>query len=230
MTSKRLRHLGAALVGAAFLTASAGLVASSGQEPGAARQPAGKADDGQPSPDDQVEALVREYEDGEGGPPAPVPGSHEGSREKPGRAQGAPEACMRTSPGDSWRWPRRYPRTNAAEQALTWLVCNDRSFDRSPEAERAREILARDHVRSDRIKAVLAETSSVVSWALPDDRGPAPPRAGAQPVLSRSAASPATGWRSSSSSGRIGCGSGNCWGARPGATTVDLRAARSRSP
>ena len=63
MTSQRPRHLGAAVAAAAFLTASAGLVASSGQEPAAAQQPTGKAADGQPSPDDQVEALVREYDD-----------------------------------------------------------------------------------------------------------------------------------------------------------------------
>ena len=63
MTSNRLKQLGAALVGAAFLTASASLVASPGQEPGAARQPDGQAGGGQPTPDDQVEALVREYDD-----------------------------------------------------------------------------------------------------------------------------------------------------------------------
>ena len=63
----------------------------------------------------------------------------------------------------------RHPRTNAAEQALTWIVCNDTFFDRSAEdeADRAREILARDHVRTDRIKAVLAATSSVTLWRSP---------------------------------------------------------------
>jgi hypothetical protein len=63
VTSQRLRHLGAAFAGAALLTSSAGLVTSSGQEPGAAQRPTTKADRAQPSPDDQVEALVREFED-----------------------------------------------------------------------------------------------------------------------------------------------------------------------
>ena len=153
-------------MGAAFLTASAGLVASSGQEPGAVQQPAGKADGGQPSPDDQVEALVREYE-----------GANAARRRDFGeilkdraKLRASSEEFSKLRKDFAKRFlalAERYPRTNAAEQALTWLVCNDRSFERGPEAERAREILARDHVRSDRIKAVLAETSSVVSWGSP---------------------------------------------------------------
>jgi peroxiredoxin len=166
MTSNWPRQLGAALVGAAFLTASAGLVASLGQEPAAARQPAGKADGGQPSPDDQVEAIVREYEE------ARVAGRRRfaealKNREK---ARAESEKSSKLYKDIARRFlelAERYPRTNAAEQALTWLVCNDHGFDRRPEADRAREIVARDHVRSDRIKAILAETYTTASWASP---------------------------------------------------------------
>jgi peroxiredoxin len=166
MSTKRLRYLGAALVGAAFLPASAGLLASSGQGTGAAQQPAIKADDGQPSPDDQVEALVREHEDGRR---ALLPRSPDLMKDRQ-KSQDVFKELQKRHEDLNKRFlalAERYPRTNAAEQALTWLVCNHRSFEPSPEVERARVILARDHVRSDRIKAVLAETSSVVSWGSP---------------------------------------------------------------
>ena len=45
------------------------------------------------------------------------------------------------------------PRTNAAEQALIWIVTHN-SFE--PEAEKAWELLARDYARSDRLKQVFS--------------------------------------------------------------------------
>ena len=230
MTSKRLRHLGAALVGAAFLTASAGLVASPGQEPGAAQQPAGKADDGQPSPDDQVEALVREYDDVRGRPDVPArPGFREGSREDPSRAKRRPASCIRTSPGDSWRWPsairgptrrsRRSPGSSAMTAPSTRAprpsVPGRSSPGTTSGATGSRRSSPR-RLRSSRGPPRRPRTCSAACWSAV--------------LTTRSAASPATGWRSSSSSGRIACGSGNCWGARLGATTVGSRAARSSSP
>jgi peroxiredoxin len=165
MTSKRFRQLVAALAGAAALTASAGLMASSGQEPGAAR-PAATPENGQPSPDDQVEALVREFEDAS---LSPVRRSLDFAKDREKiRAAGEQAAKRRRDVSKRFlELAERSPRTNAAEQALTWLVAHDDFSTRSPDVERARVILARDHARSDRIKDVLAKTSSATLWGSP---------------------------------------------------------------
>ena len=52
----------------------------------------------------------------------------------------------------------RHPRTNAAEQALIWLVSHISVSDRN--SHKAWELLARDYARSDRIKQVLSRHSS----------------------------------------------------------------------
>jgi peroxiredoxin len=166
MTSNWLRQLGAALVGAAFLTASAGLVASPGQEPVTARQPDRQAGDGKTSPDDQVEAIVREYEEARVASRRRFAEALK-NREKARAETEKSSKLHKDIAGRFLELAEHHPRTNAAEQALTWVVGNDRPFDRSPEADRAREILARDHVRSDRIKAVLAATSPTVTWGSP---------------------------------------------------------------
>lgn len=167
MTSNRLKQLGAALVGAALLMASAGLAAAPGQEPAAARRPDNQADGGQPSPDDQVEALIREHEE------AKAAGRRRFAEilKERAKARAESEKSSKLYQDIARRFlelAERYPPTNAAEQALTWVACSKYPFsDRSPEAERALEILARDHARSDRIKEVIAETSALFQWASP---------------------------------------------------------------
>ena len=55
----------------------------------------------------------------------------------------------------------RYPRTNAAEQALVFLAA-EVSFN--PAASKARELLARDYARSDRLKVLLTRRLELY-WA-----------------------------------------------------------------
>ena len=107
MTSRRLRHLEVAIFGAAFLTASAGLMAPPRRESGAAQQPAGKTDAAPPSPDDQVEALVREYDAVRGAlmsRPLTLTPSRRIARRSVSRDRRRTGNCIKTSPGDSSRW------------------------------------------------------------------------------------------------------------------------------
>lgn len=162
------RRLGAAPACAALLAAFVGLTAAPGQEPDTARPPAGKVDADPPSPDDQVEALVRQYEEVMAAlmrqrldSLANVTKSRSRAR-PPGKYSEAQKSRMDIVTR-LLELAERHPRTNAAEQALTLTVCSNRG----PLAERAREILARDYIRSDRIKAILAETPSSSEWSSP---------------------------------------------------------------
>lgn len=170
MSSPRSSHPGAAVLGVAFLTVAVGLVAAAGQEQKAAvpRQPAGKADDAPASPDDQVVALVRAYDDARSIEMArPL---EDLLKDRAKFRAAAKEATRRRKDfaGRFLALAERYPRTNAAGQALTWIVAKDsRVIQPAPELERALEILARDHVGSDRIKAVLGDLSPFAQWSSP---------------------------------------------------------------
>ena len=58
----------------------------------------------------------------------------------------------RSTPGHSCKWPRPIPGTPAAEEALIWIVKN---LPYGSMAERAKEMIARDHSRSEKIEPVF---------------------------------------------------------------------------
>ncbi len=162
MTTTKLITLTTAVLTVCLVTAGVGLLASPGQEPGAKAasapakgqapddpKPSGPANAGQ-SPDDQFDALLRQYEDGIEANRA-TNKAQMGAAEKKAQMQ-ANVAKLQGIEGQLLELAKRHPRTGAAERALLVLV-NYHVFGSDSSA--AWEILARDHARSDRIKQVL---------------------------------------------------------------------------
>ncbi len=102
------------------------------------------------TPEDQLDALMRDFDDTvesnrraapKGNLPAEKQAQFQANSDK-----------LRGIKGRLLDLATRYPRTNAAEQALVHLAA-EVSFE--PEANKARELLARDYARSDRLKVLL---------------------------------------------------------------------------
>ncbi len=178
MTFHRSRDLGfvVVVIAAGFFNGGPGLVCCWSQEPGATRPAAGKAGDIAASPDDQVAALIRQYDDARiaeitswpnPGGSLPLTANYAKLRQRMEPFRRARAARAEAARG-LLALAERHPRTNAAEQALTWLACNEDNFlGLGAEAERAREILARDHARSDRIKVILSQAPRGPLWTSP---------------------------------------------------------------
>ena len=99
----------------------------------------------------------------------------------------------------------RHPRTNAAEQALIWLVTHKPSRPNRTRPGSSWPGITRGAIGSSRSSPVSSRSTgppgpSRNSCATPWSRTP----------IARSGAWPATGWRRSSSIGRRSCGSGRC--------------------
>ncbi len=173
MTTTKLIAITATVLTAGLVTTGVGLMAYPGQQPGAQaasaqvkgqppknQEPPGPAGaDANRSPDDQLDALLRQYDD-----------TIDANRKIAKEAMSADEkqakrlANMGTLQGVNTRMLAlavRHPQTNAAEQALIWLVTNSLL---GSESRRAWEILARDYARSDRIKQVLSRRLEL-HWA-----------------------------------------------------------------
>jgi RNA polymerase sigma factor (sigma-70 family) len=174
MMTTKLTMLSAAVLTAGLITSGAGLMAysslgrttapQSGRSTDQSRQEAGQAKVGKPeasgrTPEDQLDALLRDFDE-----------TMESNRRSAPDFKVAPEKQaqvqenFRTIRGIKGRvldLATRHPRTNAAERALVWLA-SDVSFD--PEASKARELLARDHARSDRLKALFTRRLELY-WA-----------------------------------------------------------------
>ncbi len=152
MTTKKLIATATALLAACLTTTGAGILAIGGQQPGgpAVAQQQPKAQPPDLSPDDQFDALLRQYEDGIESnrmtPRAALSPAEKQARQK------ANVARLIGIEGQLLGLARRHPRTPAAEQALLVLVSYTVFGGEWREAYR---ILARDHARSDRIKQLL---------------------------------------------------------------------------
>jgi RNA polymerase sigma factor (sigma-70 family) len=184
MTTTKLTLLTATVLTACLVTTGVGLLAYPGQrpgiraapaqagaghEPGAVQEkggppriqePAGPSEAGGRMPDDQLNALLREYDE-----------IFESSRKAVGGGVIAAEkkaqvqsnlGKLRGVNGRMLELATHHPRTNAAEQALIWLVANN-AFE--PETKTAWEILARDHAQSDRLKQVFSRRLVQLHWA-----------------------------------------------------------------
>jgi RNA polymerase sigma factor (sigma-70 family) len=173
MTTTKLIALAAAFLTAGLVTTGVGLMAYPGQQPGARAasfqvkgQPSkGQENPGPPdgvgrSPDDQLDALLRQYDDTIDSNRKIAKGAMSADEKKAKR-----QANMGTLQDVNARLLElaiRHPRTNAAERALIWLVTTS---SMGSESKRAWEILARDYARSDRIKQVLSRQSLEILWA-----------------------------------------------------------------
>jgi RNA polymerase sigma factor (sigma-70 family) len=182
MTTTKLLTLAAAVLGAGLVTTGVGLMAYPGRQPGEpaafaqakgltpkALEPPGPADADAAgrSPDDQLDALLRQYDDASETLRKTaqrnlkaVPKGATFPAETKARRQASMEKLQAIS-GQLLDLATRHPRTNAAEQALIWIVSNNAV---SPESNRAWELLARDYARSDRLKQVLSR-QLVLQWA-----------------------------------------------------------------
>ncbi len=171
MTTNKLIAMTAALLAACLATAGAALLAAPRQQPGGqaaaaqakaqapgGQQPPGPANAGQ-SPDDQFDALLRQYEDGIESNRRTVR-DQISAAEKQARQQ-ANVARLIGIEGQLLELAKQHPRTGAAERALLVLVTYT---VRGTESREACKILARDHARSDRIKQVL-EWKLELYWA-----------------------------------------------------------------
>ncbi len=166
MTTKKLIATTTALLAACLTTAGAGILALGGQQPGgpaAAQQAKAQPSRGQQpelSPDDQFDALLRQYEDGVESNRLTTKAAL-GPAEKQAR-QKATVARLIGIEGRLIELAKQHPRTSTAEQALLVLVSQT---DLGGDWREAYRILARDHARSDRIKQLL-DPKLVQYWAL----------------------------------------------------------------
>ncbi|MGO9465415.1 MAG: hypothetical protein ACLQIB_47395 [Isosphaeraceae bacterium] len=120
-----------------------------------------EANAGQSSPDDELDALFREYSD--------VVTSRMNAIREANRAKKA--IPPKNKDNDARLIVRRVleiatnqPRTATAEKALIWLAGTS-SVNLLPEAETALTILARDHAASDRLKDILYPESTLFWWS-----------------------------------------------------------------
>ena len=189
MTTTKLIALTASVLTACLVTTGVGLMAYPGQQAGvrrrlrrrrASRPGPVEANAGR-SPDDQLDALLRQYDEtSEAMRKTITPGELVPQLDKASQAfvitskakgemidaetkarRQANVGTLQGIQGQLLELAIRYPRTNAAEQALIWLVTHN-AF--SPESTRAYERLARDHARSDRIKQVVNRQLEI-HWA-----------------------------------------------------------------
>jgi peroxiredoxin len=149
---------------AALVATGAGLMAQSGQGSGNKSAIARVTDQAQPQAgirpaDDQLDALLRQFDD-----------ASESMRKtaREGKTAAEKKALSESNYGkiqsvnhQLFELAARHPRTNAAEQALIWIVTHN-SFE--PEADKAWDFLARDYVRSDRLKQLLSRRLEL-HWA-----------------------------------------------------------------
>jgi RNA polymerase sigma factor (sigma-70 family) len=174
MTTTKLIAMTAALLTAGLVTTGIGLLAYPGQPRGAqaalaqARQSQPPKAEEKPrppeadsrSPDDQLDALLLQHDE-----------VVESSR-RTNRSEMRPDekkTQIRANAGKlqdiitrMLELATRHPRTSAAERALIWIIT---SHTITPETNKAWELLARDHIRSDRIKLVLSRQRVQILWA-----------------------------------------------------------------
>jgi peroxiredoxin len=156
MMTTKLALWATTLLTAALVATGAGLMAHSGQEPGKKSATARVTDQAQPqaatqTADEQLDALLRQFDDAS-------ESNRKTARENKPVAE--KQAVYKSNYVKIQNVNRqlldlaaRQPRTNAAEQALIWIVTHN-SFE--PEAEKAWELLARDYARSDRLKQLFS--------------------------------------------------------------------------
>jgi RNA polymerase sigma factor (sigma-70 family) len=150
---------------AGLITTGAGLMAYSGQDrtsarssgrsfdqvrPDAGQDKGAKAEPGDQTPEDQLDALLRDFDETLESNRRAAP-DFKIAADKQAQIQDNMRK-IRAIKGRLLDLAVRQPRTNAAEQALVWLAA-EVSFD--SEATKARELLARDYARSDRLKALF---------------------------------------------------------------------------
>ncbi len=111
------------------------------------------------TPEDQLDALLREFDETvESNRRAAPKGNLSAAKQAQFQAN---SDKLRGIKGRLLDLATRYPRSNAAEQALVYLAA-EVSFE--PEAKKARELLARDYTRSDRLKVLLTRRLELY-WA-----------------------------------------------------------------
>ncbi len=174
MMTAKLSLLTAIVLTAGLITTGAGLMAYSGQgrssvPPSGRSTDQGRADSGQEkggkaaagrqTPDDQLDALLREMDETLESNRRAAP-DFKIAADKQALFQDNTRK-LRAIKGQLLDLATRHPRTNAAEQALVWLAA-EVSFD--PEATKARELLARDYARSDRLKTLFTRRLEIF-WA-----------------------------------------------------------------
>ena len=198
MTTTKLIALAAAVLTACLVTTGVGLLASPGQGPGAQakgqppsnQEPPSPANAAQ-SPDDQLDALLRQYEDGLESNRRATKGQM-GAAEKKAQMQ-ANVAQLQGIEGQLLELAKRHPRTGAAERALLVLVNYHVFGSDSARPGRSWPGTTRGAIESSR------------SWT-GSSSSTGPPRASrtscttprSRTLTARSAAWPATGWRRSS--------------------------------
>jgi len=175
MMTTKLIVLTTTVLTAGVIVTGAGLMTYSGQgrasaptsarsndqgRPEAGPEKVGKPKAGGQTPEDQLDALLREFDENWESIRRAAPG-FEIAAEKQAQFHQDNIRKIRGIKGRVLDLARRHPRTNAAEQALVWLAA-EVSFD--PEATQARELLARDHARSDRLKMLFTRRLELY-WA-----------------------------------------------------------------
>ena len=175
MMTTKLTLLSTTVLTAGLITTGAGMMAYSGQGktiapasgqstdqrlPEAGQAQVGKPDAGGQTPEDQLDALLRDFDETtesnrkSSGPRGEIPADKQAQvRENFGKIRGIKDRVLELA--------TRHPRTNAAEQALVWLAA-EVSFD--PRARTVWEFLARDYARSDRLK-LLFNRRLELCWA-----------------------------------------------------------------
>ncbi len=168
MTITKLIAMTAAVLTAGLVTTAVGLLAYPGKSPGTPATPSQAKDREKPgptdvvdrSPDDQLEAVLRQWD-------ATIEANQ--STAKAQMSADQRNALAQANFGKlqdvntrMLELAVRHPRTNAAEQALIWIATHN---NYSPESNRAWEFLARNYSRSDRIKQVLSRQRVGFQWA-----------------------------------------------------------------
>jgi len=147
-----------------MVATGAGLMAHTDQGPGNKSAITFVTDQAQPkaitqTADDQLESLLRQFDD-----------ASESNRRtaREGKTVAEKQAVYKLNVAKVQSVNRQLfdlamhqPQTNAAEQALIWIVTHN-SFER--EADKAWELLARDYARSDRLRQVLSRRLELY-WA-----------------------------------------------------------------
>jgi len=167
MTTSKLIAMTAAVLTAGLVTTGVGLLAYQGKPPGAPAVPIQAKDREKPGPsdvvdrslDDQLGAILRRWD-------ATIEANQRTAKAQ--MSADEREALAQANFGKlqdvntlMLELAIRHPRTNAAEQALIWIV----THQTSPESNKAWEFLARNYARSDRIKQVLSRQRVGVGWA-----------------------------------------------------------------
>ncbi len=167
MATTKLIVMTAAVLTAALVTTTVGLLAYPGKPQGTPAAPTQAKVRAKPdstnvvdrSPDDQLDAILRQWD-------ATIE-----ANQKATKAQMGTDAKQALAQANSSKLQDvntrmlelaiRHPRTNAAEQALVWIVTHNSSLI----SDKVWESLARNYARSDRIKQLLSRQRVGFQWA-----------------------------------------------------------------